>query len=404
MLRYGDFVCEKGELVDEVTAVYMPHGKSYTGLDQIEIFCHGGRLIVKKIQDELINSGARMAEPGEFTRLAFMNGRIDLTQAEAVAEIISAKTDRAVRSAVNQLTGAYTEHVGMLRNTVVEILAEIESDIDFPEEEITEKEKDRILNGLNEIIARIKNLVDTYTGGKILKDGFRIAIAGKPNAGKSSLFNLLLKQERALVTPTAGTTRDYLSEWIDLEGYPVNIIDTAGLRQTGSSLELKGQGKSKEIIDASDLVIWIVDISGDNWLKEFEKNIKILNNTTKLVVGNKVDLVDNSSWEMENIDVYISCLDNTGIDNLKKRIIAEIETRTGDNVDGIAVTSSRHVQKLNSALVDLKKAVELYENSETPEIIAFQLKEAVNSIDEITGKVYTDEVLEVIFSRFCIGK
>ena len=235
VLRYGHFVDLNRNVVDEITAVYMPAGKSYTGIDQVELFCHGGSQVVQSILRQLLDSGARAAEPGEFTRLAFLSGRLDLTKAEAVAEIIAANTQSSLEVAREHLLGAYGREVDMLRDGMVEVLAQVEASTDFPEEEISPAESRRLLDLVEKCIDGLTALAESYTGGKIIREGYRVAIGGRPNAGKSSLFNLLLKQERALVTPTAGTTRDYLSEWIDLEGFAVNLVDTAGLRPGGSA-------------------------------------------------------------------------------------------------------------------------------------------------------------------------
>ncbi|MFQ6008316.1 MAG: tRNA modification GTPase, partial [Candidatus Zixiibacteriota bacterium] len=202
LMRYGRFINRHGEVIDEVTAVYMPKGKSYTGLDQAEIFCHGGHTVVRHILNEIIASGARVAEPGEFTKLAFLNGRIDLTKAEAVAEVVSANTDYSYRAAKEHLVGCYAEHILSLREKIINVIAEIEASIDFPEEEIDPTESHLFINMIDETIKQIDQLTRTYSGGRIIKEGYKIAISGRPNAGKSSLFNLLLRQERAIVTPT----------------------------------------------------------------------------------------------------------------------------------------------------------------------------------------------------------
>ena len=383
-------------------AVTMPHGKSYTGLDQVEIFCHGGRQVVLRIQDAIINSGARMAEPGEFSKLAFLSGNIDLAKAESIAEIISANTASSFRSAREHLTGAYSEHIGMLRESLIDIIAEVEASIDYPEDEIDPKEKEKLKTDIQKIIDNIKELIDSYKGGKIITEGYKIAIAGRPNAGKSSLFNLFLKQNRALVTSTAGTTRDYLSESIELEGYKVDIIDTAGIRKAGGLIEKEGQKSAQKIIKEADLVLWMFDLSQKNWKKQLNEDKEQYANCHNLLVGNKIDQINKVESEVDFIP--ISCKTKKSISELKKEILTRIESKMPDMTSGLIVTSARHKQKLSKALLKLKDAQKKLQVDETPELTAFDLRLVVNEIDEITGKVYNEDILGKIFSKFCIGK
>ncbi|MCP4685016.1 MAG: tRNA uridine-5-carboxymethylaminomethyl(34) synthesis GTPase MnmE, partial [bacterium] len=318
LLRYGLFVSSEGETLDEVMAVYMPHGKSYTGLEQVEVFCHGGRKIVQMIMEELLTAGARAAQPGEFTKLAFLNGRIDLAKAEAVAEIIAANTDSSVRASREHLLGAYGEHIEQIREQLVTVLADLEASIDFSEEEIdpgTNVQAAKLLMGVENEIAV---LVDSYTGGRIINEGFKIAIGGRPNAGKSSLFNLLLRQERALVNPEAGTTRDYLSEWIDLEGFAVNLVDTAGLRAGGSKIEKEGQARAEKILREANLLLWMVDLSDENWRGSLEVDAEKFENCAILLVGNKIDLVGDTTKTAEPNTMSISCLTRKGLKGLRR--------------------------------------------------------------------------------------
>ncbi len=402
LMRFGYFVDSKKEIIDEVMAVYMPHGKSYTGLEQVEFFCHGGRQVVMLIQEALIASGARMAEPGEFSKLAFLSGNIDLAKAESVAEIISANTSSSFNSAREHLTGAYSEHIGMLREALIDIIAEVEASIDYPEDEIDPKEKLKLQLDLEKIIAQVKELRDSYKGGKIIQEGFKIAIAGRPNAGKSSLFNLLLKQNRALVTATAGTTRDYLSESIELSGYKVDIIDTAGIRKSGGVIEKEGQKSAQKIIDSSDLVLWMSDLSQKSWKNNLSQDIEKFDKTNNILVGNKLD---ESTSVKSNLDyIAISCKTKKSISTLKNEIIKRIDANMPDLTSGLIVTSARHKQKLSGALKKLKEALIKLQANETPELTAFDLRLAINEIDEITGKVYNEDILGKIFAKFCIGK
>ena len=306
-------------------AVFMPAGKSYTGLDQIEIYCHGGSEAVKLLLNELLNSGARAAEPGEFTKLAFLNGRIDLTQAEAVAELIDSRTCASYEAAREHLAGAYAEHLDVLRSGLIDILAEIETAIDYPEDEITPDGGRDITESLNNLVDQVKRLKESYNSGRILREGFKIVIGGRPNAGKSTLFNLLLKQERALVTDTPGTTRDYLSEWIEIEGIAVNLIDTAGLRIGGSKIEKAGQEMARELISKCDLLIWIVDLSWKNWRSAFQADLDTLGNTHMLLLGNKIDVtIEPEGIQKKNQAadlLQISCLTGTGVAELSNQLV-----------------------------------------------------------------------------------
>ena len=402
LMRFGHFIDSDKNIIDEVMAVYMPKGKSYTGLEQVEIFCHGGRQVVMLIQDALISSGARMAEPGEFSKLALLNGNIDLAKAESVAEIISANTKSSFNSAREHLTGAYSEHIGMLREALIDIIAEVEASIDYPEDEIDPKEKLKLQSDLEKIITQIKELRDTYKGGKIIQEGYKIAIAGRPNAGKSSLFNLLLKQNRALVTSTAGTTRDYLSETIELGGYKVELIDTAGIRKSGGKIEKEGQKSAQKIINSSDLVLWMYDLTLKSWKGNLSKDVEKYSKSNNILVGNKLDELKKT--KIPDNHVAISCKTKKGLSDLKKEILLRIEATMPDLTSGLIVTSARHKQKLTGALQKLKEALIKLQDNETPELTAFDLRLAINEIDEITGKVYNEDILGKIFSKFCIGK
>jgi tRNA modification GTPase len=405
-LRYGKFRRISGEIVDEVTAVAMPPGQSYTGLEQVEIFCHGGRMVVQFILEELLLSGARAAEPGEFTRLAFVNGRIDLARAEAVAELIAANSQASYRASREHLLGAYSEHVAKLREEIVVISSEIEASIDFPEEEITTATQNEISLKLSQIISQIGELIKTFQGGRIIAEGFTVAISGRPNAGKSSLFNLLLRKERALVNPVAGTTRDYLSEWIELDGYAVNLIDTAGIRDRGGKIETLGMDRARKIINDSELVLWMVDLTKRSWRKELLDDVRSLPTDKTVLLLNKIDLAKQKSETSTDILPFIrlSARTGAGLGELTTCLAREIQKRMPDLTSGLVVTSARHKQKLAGAMKALKSAKQKSQRGESPELVAFELRQASHCLDEITGKVYTEEILGRIFGKFCIGK
>jgi tRNA modification GTPase len=404
VLRLGKFRSASGETLDEVMAVVMPSGHSYTGLDQVEIFCHGGRAVVQKILSEILKSNTRAAEPGEFTRLAFESGRIDLAKAEAVAEIISAQTEASYRASREHLLGHYSEHIDTLRERLIGVLVEVEAGIDFSDDapEVRGGSDDNIAT-LDEIAKSVGLLIDSYKSGRIISEGFTIAIGGRPNAGKSSLFNLLLRHERALVTPTPGTTRDYLQERIDLGGYLVNLVDTAGIRQSGGKIERAGQKRAKEIISKSDLLIWMVDLSKRGWLGQARADTRSLDGSTIMLLGNKIDLLKRDI-SVAGIDERISCRTGAGVERLVQSIRTRIESRMPDLTSGLVVTSLRHKQKLTESRRHLVSARKKLALGTSGELVAFDLHKAIDSMAEITGKVYTEEVLGRIFSKFCIGK
>ncbi len=413
MLRLGYVIDKQGNKLDQITLVEMPEGRSYTGERQAEIFCHGGQYVLRKILEILFEHGARHAEPGEFTRLAFLAGKIDLARAEAVADIISSKTEYAYKSARDQLLGNYSGKVNEIRNRLVRILADIEAAVDYPEEDIESSENKELSGSLIQIIHEIKELENTYRSGRIIREGYKIAIAGRTNAGKSSLFNLFLGRERAIVAATPGTTRDYLSEWIDIDGMAVEITDTAGLRKTRGRVEKVGQKTAREIIAEADLVIWIVDITREDWLQEAVKDIEVLEIKNRILLAlNKIDKIDNDpelnskGLKKKGLGnyVFLSCKNGNGFEDLRKKIKESIDVNMPDLTDRLIVTSERHKQKLGLALDSLKKAQKGLKKEISPELIAFDMRRAVNEIDEITGRIYNEEILENIFSRFCIGK
>ena len=404
LMRHGQFVDESGKVIDETLAVFMPAGRSYTGLDQAEIYCHGGHQVVRTILDLIIKSGARPAEPGEFTKLAFLNGRIDLAKAEAVGELIAASTEASYEASREHLVGEYSEYVGSLRVQLVSILAEIEASIDFADGEVDTIDPKHLIATIDEITGRIDQLVATYEGGRIIREGYRVAIWGRPNAGKSSLFNALLKQERALVDHEAGTTRDYLSEWIDLDGYAVNLIDTAGMRGEGSQVEKAGQARSRELVAKADLVLWLADVTMPKWQDNLTADIKDLDDYNILLVGNKIDLVADSDVVCPDEVCQISCLTGDGLNKLRGLIFEYINDITRNMTSGQIVTSARHRNCLELAGRALEQTKLAVNNGESSEVLAFELRRAVEALAEITGQIYTEEILEEIFSRFCIGK
>ncbi|UCD93611.1 MAG: tRNA uridine-5-carboxymethylaminomethyl(34) synthesis GTPase MnmE [Candidatus Zixiibacteriota bacterium] len=413
-LYYGHIVDVNSGVIDEVTMAEMPEGKSYTGQKQAEIFCHGGRFVLQRILEEIFRFNVRPAEPGEFTRRAFLAGRIDLARAEAVAELVASKTEYSYSAARKNLLGLLSERIEKLRTRAVELIAEIEASIDFPDEALETAERNRLVAMIDDMIADAGELVGSYKAGRIIKEGYRIAITGRPNAGKSSLFNVLLNQNRALVTPTPGTTRDYLTEWIDLDGVAVSITDTAGLRSGAGPIEKAGMASALKILKESDRVVWIADISRKSWRKELTADLDeygsghsilmILNKIDKLKDLDKKKGGKTSFSRRGGTAVPISCKTKAGMGALRRALVGRIRDSMPDLTDGIVVTSGRHKRKLENFLRSLKRVRKGIERAISPELAAFEMRQGINEIDEITGRIYNEEILDRIFSRFCVGK
>ena len=299
----------------------------------------------------------------------------------------------------------------MLRERLIGVTAAVEAAIDYPEEDIPPLEHRRLVSELRDVSAAVAHLRDSYRGGRIVREGFRIAICGRPNAGKSSLFNLLVRQQRALVTPTPGTTRDYLSEWIDLGGFAVNVIDTAGLRARGGSIERAGQKSTRRLIGQVDLVLWLIDVSSKDWEKYRRSDMRRLGDADYILIYNKIDVVvARFSEKPKTADsgvcgpLAISCKTRRGLKELLAALERRIRDRAPDLTSGAVVTSARHWQKLGAAQRGLRSARRGLARGDSPEVVAFDLRSALNELDEITGKVYTEDILDRIFSEFCIGK
>ncbi|UCD18616.1 MAG: tRNA uridine-5-carboxymethylaminomethyl(34) synthesis GTPase MnmE [Candidatus Zixiibacteriota bacterium] len=410
-LYYGFLTDRSGETIDEVTTVEMPPGQSYTGQAQAEIFSHGGQYILRKILAEILSFGVRPAEPGEFTRRAFLAGRIDLAKAEAVADLIASKTEYAYNAAKRNLLGRLSEHVEIIRNEAIELLSDIEASVDYPEEDFEAADREKLFLSVDSILAGLKELRDSYRSGRIIREGYAIAIAGRPNAGKSSLFNLLLNQNRAIVAPIPGTTRDYLIEWIDLDGIAVSLTDTAGLRNASGVVEKAGQRSAEEIMESANLVIWIVDATRRLWRQELSKDVKQYQDTCPIIVAlNKIDLlktqplIEIKAASKELGALPLSCKTGAGLTRLRKELMKCINCEMPDLTDRLVVTSERHKRKLELAMRKLRRARKGIAEGRSPEMVAFDFRQGINEIDEITGRIYNEDILDRIFARFCIGK
>jgi tRNA modification GTPase len=413
---YGKIVSSDNQIIDEVYLTVFRSPKSYTKEDLIEISCHGNPYILQRVLQEIIKAGARLANPGEFTLRAFLNGRIDLTQAEAVAELINAKTDLSLKHSLKHLQGKLSERLNLIRDDLIGILAELEARIDFPDEDIEELDRYSVLGKIEMIESEIKSLIDTYEEGKILKEGLRVVIVGKTNVGKSSLLNAFLKEDRAIVTPIPGTTRDIISEYASFKGLPVRLTDTAGFRVSEDKIEIEGIKRTKIEISKADFLLLVIDASTgitDEDL-EFEKELLDFN---YFVIINKIDLVPEKNLkELEkklldrleqNKICNISALKGTGIEELKGKIADEVFfSKKGLDLSaaGELITNLRHKDTLTRAVQALALAKGSFLKNMSFEFVALDLRVALDAIGEITGKVVTEDILDKIFSEFCVGK
>lgn len=396
-------------IVDEVLVSYFKAPKSYTTENMCEINTHGGNIVVRKILELCLKNGAEMAEPGEFTKRAFLNGRIDLLQAESVIDIIDAKSERELKAGMNQLEGQLSKKIHEIKQKIMDVMVNVEVDIDYPEYDVEEVTNAEIKGMLDIVISDLEKLEKSFDNGKILKDGVKTAIIGKPNAGKSSLLNCILNEERAIVTEIEGTTRDTIEEFVTVEGVPLKLIDTAGIREAKDEVEKIGIAKSKEIAKDADLIIAIFDSSRD-LTDEDREILNIIKGKNAILVLNKTDLNKKIDENMpEIIDsckyiVKISTLEQQGLEDLYK-IIGNMFSMEEISVDNTAIiTNLRHKNLISKALESCKQAMDALTNGMPLDIIAVFLKEILENLGEITGEIVTDDIISEIFSKFCLGK
>jgi len=412
-LYYGFIVDPRDEkVIDEVLVVYMKKPKTYTREDVVEIYAHSGYYILRKILELVLMTGARPAEPGEFTLRAYLNGRIDLSQAEAIQELVSAKTETALNLALNTLLGKLSNKINALKNDLLEILVLVESAIDFPEEDIEIMEPEKLSQKIKEkILPVIEELIKNYEEGKIYKEGISLVIAGKPNVGKSSLMNALLKEERAIVTPIPGTTRDFLEEEATIEGLPVKLIDTAGLRETEDIVEKIGVERAKKKFKEADLILFLVDVSEYPSSEDY-KIYQEVKNFSHLVILNKIDIQPNHikewkevllKWGVDEV-LEISVKENINLDKLCKKIFEKITSEKGTHVPEVFPNLRQKIALENAKEYLLNALKELEKKDPLPELIAIEIRSAISSLSEIIGEVTTEDLLTQIFSTFCIGK
>lgn len=409
-IKYG-YIIDKntGERIDEVLVSFFRAPKSYTTENMCEINSHGGIVVERKILEECLKNGARLAEPGEFTKRAFLGGRIDLSQAESVIDIINAKTENEAKASVSQLQGALSEQINDIRGILLDILSDIEASIDYPEYDIEQTTNQKAMDTLSRIEDKLGKLSSSYDNGKLLKEGVKTAIVGKPNAGKSSLLNLILNEDRAIVSELAGTTRDTIEEFVNIEGVPLKIIDTAGIRETEDKIEKIGVEKSVAIINDADLIIALFDNSKELDNEDF-RILKMIENKKSIILLNKCDL----SPENEKTINYMSKLNKPlikasmrskkGLDELYKTISTMFNNNEIEMNDGVIITNLRHKTQINKAIESVKKAKEAINENMPIDVISICIKDVLEELGEITGENVTEDIINNIFTKFCLGK
>lgn len=405
--KYG-YIVDNGKKVDEVLVSYFKEPKSYTAENMCEINSHGGIVVMREILELCLKNGAELAKPGEFTKRAFLNGRMDLSQAESVIDIINAKSNREALEGMKQLEGFLAEEINKIKKELLELMANIEVSIDYPEYDTPEVIEEEILKTIENSINKLNKLEKSFDNGKLIKEGIKTAIIGRPNAGKSSLLNAILKEERAIVTEYEGTTRDTIEEYVNINGITLKLIDTAGIRTTQNEIEKIGIEKSKKMAKEADLVIYIIDASKD--LNEDDEEIlNIVIPKKTIIILNKLDLVpkiDEKTEIIKNFEnvIKISALKKEGIEDLYNKI-TELFNLDVINIDNeIVITNERHKKIIKDAIINLNKSKEALKNNMPIDIIAIGLKDVLTNLGEITGEEASEEIINEIFSRFCLGK
>lgn len=409
-MTYGKIIDkEKNQIIDEVLAVYMKGPKTYTAEDVVEINCHGSMVSLRKTLALVLRKGARLAEPGEFTKRAFLNGRLDLSQAEAVIDMIRAKTDKSFDVAVSQLEGRLSLKVEEIRQKLLDLLVDITVNIDYPDEDIEEMTYEKLEESIVETQDMIEKLLATSSTGKMIREGIKIAIVGKPNVGKSSLMNGLLKETRAIVTDIPGTTRDTIEEVLSIRNIPVYLVDTAGIRETSDKVEKMGIEKSKEAFNQADFILFLLD--GSRPLEEEDLQImEFLKERKSLVLINKRDLGEAIS--IEEISAKLPASQVIEASLLKGQGITEIEDAVEDLVYGgeivqkesMMVNNVRHIELLQQAVKSLTDALHMSERREALDFIEVDVKNAYERLGEIIGATVSDDIINEVFARFCLGK
>ena len=407
-IKYGHIV-DGEKNIDEVLVSFFKAPKSYTTEDMCEINSHGGTVVMRRILDLCLKNGAELAEPGEFTKRAFLGGRIDLSQAESIIDIINAKSDREAKEGIKQLEGFLSERINEIKNSLLEIMTNIEVSIDYPEYDTPEVTNNEILETINTSKEKLEELKKSFDNGKIIKQGIKTVIIGKPNAGKSSLLNAILKEDRAIVTEIEGTTRDTIEEFVTINGIPLNLIDTAGIREAKDEVEMIGIEKSKKLAEDADLIIAIFDSSKD-FTKEDLEILEIVKNKKTIIILNKIDLEQKITLENPKLEIFnkniinMSTKNKIGLESLFEKITDMFNLDEINLDNDIVITNERHKNLISKAIDNLDKAESILKNGMPVDIIAISLKDTLSNLGAITGEEAGEEIINEIFKRFCLGK
>lgn len=407
-IKYGNIVDGKKETIDEVLVSFFIGPKSYTGENMCEINSHGNNIILKEILELCIKNGAILADAGEFTKRAFFNGRIDLLQAESVIDIINSKSEMERKTAMKCLEGELSNVLKQIKSSILDILTDIDASIDYPEYEIEERTNNQIIKDSKSIINKLEELENSFERGKILRDGINVAIVGRPNAGKSSLLNRILKEDRAIVTDIEGTTRDTIEEFININGIPFKIIDTAGIRKADNEIEKIGIDRSKKALKDADLVIYILDKSKELVEEDFEV-LNDIKEKNSIIILNKIDLgisnIDEQKIsEYSNNILEMSIKNNDGVEELYDKMTKIFDFQKIDTDSSSIITNIRHKEAIKNAKENIINAIRIIEDMMPIDITAICFKQAVEEINKITGENVTDDIINEIFSKFCLGK
>ena len=405
---YG-VIKEGNTIVDEVLVSYFIAPKSYTTEDMCEINSHGGYVVERKILELCIKNGARLAEPGEFTKRAFLNGRIDLVQAESVIDLINSKSDKEAKASMNQLEGHLSHKINSIKHELLDLMADVEASIDYPEYDIEEVTNNKIMKSIKNIELQLEKLNKSFKNGKVLREGIKTAIIGKPNAGKSSLLNLILNEERAIVSEQKGTTRDTIEEFVTIEGITLKLIDTAGIRETSDEIEKIGVKKSKKLIDDAELVIAIFDGTKDLDEDDYEI-LNLIKCKNAIVLLNKIDISETKLINNEQIKklnkktIKISAKTGENLDELYKSIADMYKLNDIEIDNGEVLTNIRHKNQVDEAIKSINEVKNTINNNMPIDIIEIYLKQVLSDLGKITGDDISEDIINEIFSKFCLGK
>lgn len=407
-MKYGHIIDENNNIIDEVLVSYFKAPKSYTTENMCEINSHGGFIVERRILEECLKNGAIMAEPGEFTKRAFLNGRIDLIQAESVIDLINSKSEKEAKASISQLEGNLSKNINEIKGNLLDLMADVEASIDYPEYDIEEVTNNKILSVINVIKIKLEKLSSSFKNGKFLREGIKTAIVGKPSAGKSSLLNNILNEERAIVSDKKGTTRDTIEEFVTINGISLKLIDTAGIRNTTDEIEKIGVEKSKKIIDNAELVIAIFDGSQTLENEDYEI-LNLIGNKNAILLVNKMDIVDGSlvinELQKYNKDIIkISAKTGDGVEKLYDRIYEMYKINDIELDDGEILTNIRHKGQIDEAIKSINAVKDTIDNHMPVDIIEIYLKQVLADLGKITGDDISEDIINEIFSKFCLGK